>query len=462
MKTLFVYVLFLTFLSCNGYLDTHPSNGRDAGEAIRDEEDVLAALRGIYSSLTGSQYYGANFLIYGDVKGDDVQARIAGQRTEAAYRFSWREINSPEGLWLIPYQTIRRANKILEAIENGDLAGSTVVGDAKGQALALRALCHFNLLLTYGYPYLKDDGHSPGVPLVSAVLGAEALPGRSSVKEGYDMVLDDLRKALSLTTEDRKDGYINRWAVKGLMARVSLYQGMWDSCWYYAADVIEHSPYELVPNEKYIASWSEEYTSESVFDLSVSDKSATNKELIGFLASASGYNSLIATLDFKNLMDEDMADVRHGLMYKKAGYWFIGKYPGRRGALSVNNIRVLRLSDLYLMAAEAALKKTHPDQEKADSYLDAVRRRANPAVVKMKATEELILKERRKELVLEGHRFFDAMRLGKKLIREGGYHFLNETDLVNPSWEDYRIVAPVPQVEIDVNPNMKEHQNSGY
>ena len=363
-----------------------------------------------------------------------MQARIAGQRTESAYRFSWREVNSPEGLWRSPYEVIRRANFVLEAIERGDVARSVAVDDMKGQALALRALCHFNLLLMYGQPYLKDGGKSEGIPLVNTVLEAGALLVRSSVSDGYRMVKEDLQEALRLTGEEKKDGYINRWAVKGLLARVSLYEG----------------------------SWKEAYTSESVFDAAVSSKSSTNKELLGYLASASGYNCLIATASFKALLDEDGDDVRHGLLTKRGGYWFISKYPGRGGALSVNNVRIVRLSDLYLMAAESALKKGERDQGKADAYLDAVRRRANPGVEKLVATEDLILKERRKELLLEGYRFFDGMRLGKKLVREGGWHFLGGTDLVNPSWDDYRIVAPIPQAEMDVNPNFKGHQNKGY
>lgn len=455
-----IYVLLLG--SCSGYLDTRPSNGLDYGDAVRNETDLLTALRGAYSGLVSADYYGAGFIVYGEVKGDDVQARIAGQRTESAYRFSWREVNSPEGLWRSPYEVIRRTNFVLEAIERGDVAWSVAVDDMKGQALALRALCHFNLLLMYGGPYLKDGGTSEGVPLVRTVLEADALPARSSVAEGYRMVKEDLREALQLTAEEKKDGYINRWAVKGLLARVSLYEGEWDTCFHYAADVIGHGPYELVGTKDYIDSWKEAYTTESVFDAAVSSKSSTNKELLGYLASASGYNCLIATASFKALLDEDPDDVRHRLLTKRGGYWFINKYPGRGGALPVNNVRIVRLSDLYLMAAEAALKKAERDQDGADGYLDAVRRRANPSVGKVKATEELILKERRKELVLEGHRFFDGMRLGKRLVREGGWHFLGGTDLVNPSWDDYRIVAPIPQAEMDVNPNIRGHQNKGY
>ena len=330
MKYRLSVLLSVFFLSgCSGYLDTRPSDGLGYGDAVRSEEDLLTALRGAYSGLVSADYYGAGFIVYGDVKGDDAQARIAGQRTDGAYRFSWREVNSPEGLWRSPYEVIRSANFVLESADRGDAGRSAAVGDMKGQALALRGLCHFNLLLLYGQPYLKDGGKSEGVPLVREVLNAGALPRRSSVGAGYGMVKGDLREALSLTSEERKDSYINRWAVKGLLARVSLYEGSWDSCFYYASDVIEHGPYELVGRKDYVGSWKEAYTSESVFDAAVSPESSTNKELLGYLASASGYNCLVATASFKTLLDEDPNDVRHGLLTKRGGYWFINKYPGR-------------------------------------------------------------------------------------------------------------------------------------
>lgn len=119
---------------------------------------------------------------------------------------------------------------------------------------------------------------------------------------------------------------------------------------------------------------------------------------------------------------------------------------------------LLRLSDIYLIAAEAALKKSTPNQNKADFYLNKIRKRA---------VSELTLKKRRKELVMESHRFYDTMRLGLTLNREktpgeGTDHYLNSTDLISPNWNDYRIILAIPQAEVDVNPNIQGQQNLGY
>lgn len=462
-------LLALLFQSCEGYLDTYPSNAVEGGGAVTTEADVLMAIRGAYDGLTTNLYYGADFVVYGDVKGDDVQTLSSGRRTENAYRFSWRQITSPAGLWATPYSVISRVNLILNELELGVIPETDTVKDAKGQALALRALCHFNLLLTYGYPYLKDNGESLGVPLVRTVLGTYDTPARQSVADGYKMVVDDLQAAEKLISEGRKDGYMNRWAVKALLARVSLYKGDWDTAFVKAADVIGHSPYSLVPNGEYAGAWAKDYTSESLFDLYISSRSSGNRELLGYIAHPSGYATMCLTKDFMDILNEDPADVRLKLIKRFSfkddpdkKYYFTNKYPGRNKNIAVNNVKVLRLSEIYLIAAEAALKKRVPDQASADKYLNAVRKRANPALADVTADEALILKERRKELVMEGHRFFDAMRLGKTITRSGGDHFLNKNDLISPNWNDYRVVLPIPQAEIDANPNIRGQQNPGY
>ena len=146
-------LLCLSICSCSDFLETYPANS-------------LVSNQGLLSEA----YYGCDFVVQGDVQGDDVQPISQGVRTENLYRFTARQNNAPTGLWSRPYLVINRVNVILNAIETKDFPATATLNDAKGQALALRALCHFNLLITYGYPYLKDQGASLGVSLVKEVL----------------------------------------------------------------------------------------------------------------------------------------------------------------------------------------------------------------------------------------------------------------------------------------------------
>lgn len=472
MKTT-IYTIFTTLLtgslllsSCDDYLNTLPSYSLVSDEAITTEEDTEVAVNGLYQGLIsagGYYYYGTDFITRPEVGGDDIQTRMSGDRTENFYRFTDRQNNAKESLWYVPFVVINRANVLLEAIDGGSVPMTEVTKNSKGEALAVRALAHFNLLITYGTPYQKDNGASLGVPIVTSVLNAAALPERQTVAQGYDAVLKDLNNALELISDDKTYGHINIWGVKALLARVNLYKGDYDEAYKYAKEVVEKGGYSLVPNSEYVAMWGKRENSESIFDLDFSTTTYGGaRELIGSVAAPQSYGTMVATDDFLNLLNEDPADVRLGLLIKdKEGKKrAVNKYPGLDGNVFVNNVRVIRLSDIYLIGAEAALRKNTPDQDLADEYLYQIRHRANPSNNKITATLDLIKKERRKELVMEGHRLYDILRVGDTVERKGGSHFLNGEDLITVSWNDYRTIMPIPQAEIDANPKMI--QNPSY
>lgn len=255
IKSIFaaVAIASVTFTSCDGYLETFPSDSLVSTDAITTLQDVETALNGTYYSLKSANYYGCDFVSRAEVGGEDVQTiSSGGLRTDTYYRFIHRQNNSPENLWSYPYAVINRANVLLNAIETGDLPAGDELNNAKGEALALRALCHFNLLITYGKPYFVENGATPGVVLVKNVLSADDLPSRSTVAEGYDMVINDLEEALKCIGTEVKDGRFNSWAVKGLLARVNLYKRDWDKAFSYAEDVIKNSPYSLLKTEDYV------------------------------------------------------------------------------------------------------------------------------------------------------------------------------------------------------------------
>lgn len=466
---------FLT--SCSDFLDVTPDSALPPEEAITEQKDLETALRGLYYQLTDTGMFGCYLLVRGEVGGDDTQTKDAtASRTDNYYRFIHRVNNSPTSLWSEPYKALNAANTILAAIDN--VPASDARNNAEGEALAIRALCHFELALTYGTPYTKDNGASYGVPLATKVFDADELPGRATVAQVYEQIIEDLTTSLGLLSEEKNYGHINRWGVKGLLARVYLYKGDWDNAFKYADEVADKGGFKLISHEEYVNVWSQKENSESVFDLDVDDTESGNLERYGYVVGPEGYGEFCTTKAFMALLNEHEDDVRLQLLTDVSTTdgegkpikekRFMNKVPGYNGATSVNNIRVVRLSDIYLIAAEAALKKTEKDQNKADYYLNEIIKRAIPSAQKVAATEELILKERRKELNMEGHRFYDAMRLGLSLERkttEGGGtidHHLGSTDLNTVTWDDYRTILAIPQAEVDANPNLKDQQNPGY
>lgn len=456
--------------SCEDYLTTLPTDSLVSDGAITTPEDTKVAVNGLYEGLiavsdptTGSAYYyyGVDFIARPEVGADDIRTRLSGDRTQNFYRFTDRQSNATESLWYAPYAIINRANVLLQAIDSGTIEMNDMTRNAKGEALAVRALCHFNLLITYGYPYQKDNGASLGVPIVKTVLDAAELPMRSTVAEGYQAVIDDLNEALEYINDDisvDNYGHLNSWGVKSLLARVNLYKGNYDAAYDYAKEVVENSGYSLVPHDSYLGIWAGDRNNESIFDLVLSPTTyGGSRELWGAVVSPTEYGAVVVTNTFYHLLNEDPNDVRLGLLIpsKEEGVYTINKYPGRNGgSVAVNNMRIIRLSEMYLTGAEAALRKSSPDQTLADNYLDAIRRRANPDCTHETATIDLVEKERRKELVMEGHRLFDILRVGEVVKRTGTDHFLNMTDLTTITWDDYRIVMPIPQAEMDANSNM--------
>lgn len=485
-------VLISTFVySCSDFLDTRQYSSLSSDIAISNISDANAALIGIYDGLQGNSsnttYYASRMNYYGDVRGDDMQASGSGNRTSSVYEMQYNEDNAPV-IWGLPYNVIRRANNLIKALEAGKVtdASEEVINDLKGQALAIRALAHFDLVRVYGKPYSVDKGASMGVPIVLEPLEPSASPSRNTVEEVYTQVIKDLNDAIGLmkNSTSAKLGYMNVWAVKALLTRVYLYKEENEKALNLAQDIIKNSTYKLWSTSEYSDVWSKEETSEVIFEIVNFDTSDWgDREGIGYLMSEEGYADMIVTTSFSNLLNEDPNDIRHSIIdaskddsnIKEWGtdkIW-CNKFRGKTGGqIPVANIPILRLSEVYLNAAEAAVKLGGSNAQIAADYVKAIAQRANPETTEVftasNITLDRVLKERRKELVGEGHRFFDLMRNNLTCVRyestEGmGRHYIL-TEAASRKFDNtyYRAILPIPLTEINANPNIKDQQNPGY
>ena len=491
-KFLAISFLLIATTSCGDeWLNTAPSDSINTGDAINSYKTASVALTGVYDGLQGSSsrtsYYAARMFYYGDVRGDDMQALESGKRSSSTYEMRYVADNAPN-MWNTPYNVIRRANRLLEAIDNDNVkdASEKQLNNLKAEALVVRALVHFDLARLYGNPFTMDSGASLGVPIVLTALDSEDMPARNTVAEVYAQVLKDLNDALALSdglTEDKKYGYINSWVAKGLLARVNLYKGDNETALLHAEDVINNSPYELWTNEEYVIGWNTKDTGrkEMLFEIvNASNDDWTDREGIAYLMHENGYADFIATKSFLELIQSDMSDVRNGLLLAPAfdedlmedfadTTIFVNKFPANDiGEMRLNSLPIMRLSEVYLIAAEAAAKEGNG--VKAAEYLNSIVLRANPDaddVSAADATVDRIMVERRKELVGEGHRFFDAMRNDVTVVRytdadNRGFHYplISESQQFDRTY--FRAILPIPVAEIEVNQNIKGQQNPGY
>ncbi|MBQ8441910.1 MAG: RagB/SusD family nutrient uptake outer membrane protein [Bacteroides sp.] len=487
LKTIVCGFATLALTSCaNNWLDTEPSNGVDASSAITTDEELYSARTGMYYMFKGSSsyydYYGARMWYYADVRGEDIQNEKSGSRSTSLYNFTYRTASDAPAIWTTPYRVIRRASRIIEAAESGNLTGDAAwISEMSAEARVLRALAHYDLVRIYGKTYTADNGASLGVPIVTAPLTVQDAPGRNTVAEVYTFVIDELTAAIAsgaLSTEINS-GYVNVWAAKAILARVYLNKGDNANALSVAEDIINNGPYELWAYEEYANAWDKTnpaHIKEPILEIVMTGTTDwVDREGIANLYQEQGYADMIMTKSFLNMMSEDMDDCRWGVMVAAKTEDYASVYGTDRVFLNkylamntFNSLPVIRLSEMYLTAAEAAAKTS--DATKAAKYLNAIVLRANPnatPVDEADATVARISKERRKELVGEGHRLFDAMRNNETITRytseeDRGYHVPLNEEARSFNRDFFKVLLPIPQAEIDVNPTIAEQQNPGY
>ena len=491
-------ILAASLSSCvNDWLDVAPSDGTDADAALTSSSDLAAARTGMYKALKGNSslvdYYGQQFFVYGDVHaGDDYQYNNIGGSNRASFYYDMNyqtasEFNTSTVSWQSPYVVIGRANRIIAAAEGGALSDAAeakaTIDQYAAEAKVLRALAHFDLVRIYGKPYTEDQGASLGVPLVTEVLESNAKPARSTVAEVYTQVVKDLTEAISsnaLATET-EPGYVSVWGAKAILSRVYLNMGDYANALSVAEDIIKNSGAALWTRDQYFKAWDASTPNESefLFRLNVAG-STDNNDLngIGNLQQRDGYKEMVATKKFVDMLTSDPEDVRNDMFLpataakEVATYGTnkvnLNKFRGQGGNLrNVTIVPIIRLSEVYLTAAECAFRNN--DKTKAVEYLnDLVKNRttteASLATVD-NITLERILIERRKELIGEGQRYFDALRNNETITRytseaDKGWHKTLSKDAQSFDRDYFKAIAAIPQAEINANPNIK--QNTGY
>lgn len=495
-------ILAASLSSCvNDWLDVAPSDGTDADAALTSSSDLDAARTGMYKALKGNSslvdYYGMQFFVYGDVHaGDDYQYNNIGGSNRASFYYDMNyqtaseftsSTSSSTVTWKSPYIVIGRANRIIAAAEGGALSDAAeakaTIDQYAAEAKVLRALAHFDLVRIYGKPYTEDQGASLGVPLVTEVLESNAKPARSTVAEVYTQVVKDLTEAISsnaLATET-EPGYVSVWGAKAILSRVYLNMGDYANALSVAEDIIKNSGAALWTRDQYLKAWDAGTPNESefLFRLNVSG-STDNNDLngIGNLQGRDGYKEMVATKKFVDMLSADANDVRNDMFLpatadKEVAAFgtnkvYLNKLRGQGGNLrNVTIIPIIRLSEVYLTAAECAFRTN--DKAKAVEYLnDLVKKRTTSAsalATESDITLDRILIERRKELIGEGQRYFDALRCNETIVRytsdaDKGWHKTLSKEAQSFDRDYFKAIAAIPQAEINANPNIK--QNTGY
>lgn len=494
---LITFIIFST--SCKkSYLSRDPYNAVPLGTAISSEADLSVALNGVYASLRTTDLFGRTLPVKGDLMADNTFVTTSNSnRYITTNNYTSTAVDAyASAIWTNAYVAIKNANNV---IKGGTALGNTVnINQYVGEAYAIRALMYFELARNYGHPYTVAP-NDPAVPIVpdSLVYGASLTsykPARNTVSEVYNKVIADLEKAYTLMTLYRGTAYFSKYAARALEARVYQNMGDWNNAKTMALDVINNSGCVMLSPTAYVnpsgvlggssaASSANTYTpggywasaatqastkNETLFEVASDLLSNNGFDQIGFiyLQVGGGYGDILATDDLYN--QYSATDVRRGLIPRAPAGYRSGqggninlcyKYPNPANQSDKDDFKVLRLSDIILIAAEAYYNTA--DEPNALIKLNQVAMQRDPAFLGYASTGATLLNdiinERRKELAFEGSRFWDLVRLQRSWTKIRNQSPLT-TISVTPT--NTQLIFAIPQGERDANPNMT--QNPGY
>lgn len=441
-RILFILSLFtLVLTSCNSWLDVQPRSQVEDTELFETESGFKEALAGVYSSMVTTRTY-AKEITFGfmGVLGREWDYFSQSQYEDAsAYDYEASiPTNYIREIWANGYSGIANVNNLLAHIdEHESLFSRDNYGVIKGEALALRAFLHFDLLRCFGVSFAVNPDQ-PSIPY-STALSYRVFP-QLTVREVAEAVLKDLAEAEVLLkasdpivtgreiTESIDNGYLlnremhmNYYAVRGLQARVYMWTGDYVKALEAANEVIasELFPWATVTNLQSGADRS--MVTEQLFALNNLTMTA---DIADIYFTDGTTNSFAITRDrLLEYFDRATRDYRYTFLFRNgsganASNRYLRKYD-ESGSSSVYyryKMPLLRVAEMYLIRCEVQYRQD--DSEAALETLNELRVARNlTRLAAMPADFFLeLIREYRREFLGEGQLFFLYKRLNREAI----------------------------------------------
>ncbi|WP_179344092.1 RagB/SusD family nutrient uptake outer membrane protein [Winogradskyella ursingii] len=470
MNNKFIVLMIVSlFFACNDAIEIVPEDEFTPEITFESVSDLQQGLNGVYA-----QYNFEADITYNSIFTDNVKPGYASGGQQIPF-FNWllpTSSGNVTALWNSYYDMINAANRVIEASVFVDVSADEQVAfnDILGQLYGLRAVAHYHLHTYFTTDYLDESALSAiisdRVPVVTEVFA------RNTTGEMYDFILEDLATASGfLSSGFNNNGFITEDFITGLRARVALLRN--DASGIGLADNLI-GQYPLANPAEYAAMFFDQDDTEVIFKLfrttPVGGIWYFTNSAGPFLEASNGlYNTLEAADDVRlgvninltndiNVAEGGPTDISENII-------LIHKYPGNSSPF-VNNIKAMRVSEMYLLKAELQVKAQNnlPGAALTLKQLRDARNGADtPLATYANSTEALadVMNERRMELAYEGARFLDIKR-NKSIL--GGIS-RNPIDCAQggacelPA-SDYRFTLPIPQVEVNANPSIT--QNPGY
>lgn len=488
----YLAVLLVWLSSCTSdYTDVEPPFQVNSDSFFQSEQDYRNALVGAYDILQSTY----TNVILGEIASDNTNAGgesatdvIGWQQVD---RMSHTPINDNlRDIWNFNFAGVYRASYIIENEENVDFNGKNIL---LAEARFLRAYFNFELVKWFGGIPIKPEGRF--------ILGEELSIPRSTKEQVYEYIESDLSIALeSLNPTPSEPGRATLYSAKALLGKVLLYQNKFDLAANELQDVVNSGQYHLygTQGEEDFADLFEfegENSGEAVFEIQYTGvqgagfgclQCSEGNVMVGF-SGIRGYQGPVFESGFGfNLPRQEAydafedSDLRKDLSILDIEAWAedndgvsftIGNQDPQTGHTGYynrkyiprindnepdvnlthpNNYRAIRFADVLLMAAEALNRGGINDQLALD-YVNQIRDRAGLPEINVSGNQltNEIYRQRRLELVGEGHRFFDLVRTERAAQAIEGF---------TPGKNE---VFPIPLEEIQFSQGLWD-QNPGY
>ena len=463
---LIIWMSLLSFgtISCSNWLDVEPKSEIKGDVLFETEQGFEDAITGVYILMTDTRLYGKE-MSYGFIEAVAQQYEIDPLTNNyfdcTQYRYDMDAVLTRiDGIWSAAYNAIANVNNILKNLETSSCVTPPVYARIKGECLGLRAFLHFDLLRLFGWGDLKERPEilsRLSIPYVTDY--NKEITKQSTVKDVLAYIEADLAEADKFLPREVATSRLtfNYYALLATRARVAIWQGNKDMALKYAEELIAMElqfPWvdknRLETNDLQLRDFT--FSSEYLFGLNVYqfskitelsfeakvDITRTNPQFL-FHAAQTGK-------DLFELGDNTGAgDYRYLWLYDKLGaqYAFL-KLKQVDKSIYANRLPLIRKAEVYYMAAEC-LNETGSvtDRQKAINYLNIVRekrgiQRKLGNDLSQSVVQQEILKEWRKEMLLEGQMFFYYKRRGVTNIQ-------GSTVVMN----DNTYVMPLPKTEVE-------------
>ncbi len=479
-KIIYTMIIACTtlFASCDSWLEVKPYDQIAEGELQKSEEGYQKMLNGIYIDLNSDALYGQTLSVemievMGGAYTIGTDNSVWGNYKDlSSYQYNteyWR--NRLDQTWNKAYALILNCNKILETIDgNKNLFTDGSYYIIKGEALALRAMLHFDMLRLFGPVYSKDSDkkaipyytkqtNSPE-PILTAQEVMEKIT--TDYEDALNYLANDPVKTegtMMSSTEDGSSNFLryralrlNYYAVEALMARAYLYMGNKTEAFKYATDVIKTADQNIFPfvdKNLVIGSPADPdriFSSEVLFALTNTSRGTIHKNFF----DPSRLPNYVFRMD-----DSMMSNLVYGGAATTGGYqddyryracWmatgsnrYFYKYSDMVANGSIQNtmIPMVRLGEMFLIAAESQ----SGDLKAGVQYVNALRRNRGVASLTT-LTPDLLKYEYIRELYGEGQLFYLYKRLNSDIITSA-------TSSKNPKASDLIFVVPLPDTETE-------------